>query len=273
MSTSQNYPFNPLQWPASPHDFTGDNNLGVYCDDAAQRYIAGTRHITWDGKVFKYSKSYSAALLSGFGAGNASNTCNINVTGATVTAGDRTTVLAADSTCGVAADGVLADKELVGGYWITGHGVSTVQTRTIIDTEGVSVSGVGGNITLTLDGPVSNTLATPFTEVVLNPYRYLIRGNVGGYSSIMGVPAANRTAAYWGWIQTWGPCWITPGGDSGSIGDTGEERMTYFVGDGAVNGAVELSGGVAGYQPAGCILDSTTGATDALPLIMLQLSI
>ena len=273
MSTIQKYPYNPIEWPASPHDSTGDNQLGIYVDDPSQSYIPGTRHITWDGRVFKYSKSYSAALLSGFGAGNASNICNISVTGATVAAGDRSSVLAFGAADGVAGDGVLADKELVGGYWITGHGASTVQTRLIIDTDGVSASGVGANITLHFDHPVSNALTTPFTEVVLNPYRYLIKGNVGGYSSTMGVPAANRTATYWGWLQTWGPCWINPGSDAGTLGDTGEERVVYFVGDGAVNGAVALSGGVAGYQIAGFMIDSTVGATDALPLVMLQLSI
>ena len=228
------YPFHPLDWASEPKDFSGDNQLGVYAMEATQRHVPGRRFTTWDGRVFKYGKSRDAALKSGFGAANDSTAVNISVTGATVAAGDRTTVLAFASGDGVDADGVCADKELVGGYWVTGHGVTTVQNRLIIDTEGVGVSGTGGNITLTLDGPVSNALTTPFTEVVLNPYRYLKKGG-GDYYSVMGVPAVNVTAAYWCWIQSWGPCWVTPGGGDTTPGNSANDRTAIFVGDGSVN--------------------------------------
>jgi len=271
MSTSQIYPFNPVDWPAGPHDFTGDNNLGIYVDDSTQRYVPGTRLTTWDGRVFKYSGS-KGALLSGFGAFNDSTAVNISVTAATIVAGQRTIPLAFASGDGYAGDGVCADKELVGGYYVTGHGVSTVQNRLIIDTDGVGVSGTGGTITLYLDGPISNALTTPFTEVVLNPYRYLTRNSGGEYQSVMGVPAANRTSTYWGWIQSWGPCWVTPGGADSVPGNSAEDRTVVFVGDGSVNGvtAITLENG---YQVAGFIIDETANGTGALPLVMLQISI
>ena len=54
-------PFNPIEWPAKPHDYTGDNLLGLYTAETTQRYRIGTRDMTWDGRVFKYCKAYGAA--------------------------------------------------------------------------------------------------------------------------------------------------------------------------------------------------------------------
>jgi len=264
------FPCNPIDWQGSPHDWTGDNQLGIYINDDTQRYVPGTRLTTWDGRVFKYSGS-KGALLAGFGAMNNSAAVNISVTAATIAAGDRTIDLAFGAADGYAGDGVLAEKELVGGYYVTGHAVSTVQNRCIIDTDGVSASGVGATITLYLDGPISNALTTPFTEVVLNPYRYLNKG-ILEYQAVMGVPAANRTSTYWGWIQTWGPCWVTPGGADAVPGNSANDRSVVFVGDGSVNGvtAITLKNG---YQVAGFIIDETANGTGALPLVMLQISV
>ena len=267
------YPKTPLPVGATPQDLSGTTNLGFYLDEATQRYVPGTRGITWDGRVFKYAKSRSAALLSGYGAHNDSIAVNISVTGATVTAGDLSSVLVFASGDGVDAGGVCADGELIGGYWVTGHGASTVQNRCIEDTDGVGITGAGGNITLYFDGPVSDTLATPFTEVVLNPYRYLVRQSAAdGYASVMGVPACNVTAASYCWIQSWGPCWVTPGGSDASPGDTFHDRTAIFVGDGSVN-FVKNSTLENGYQIAGFCIDETASGTSALPLVMLQISI
>lgn len=270
--TSTNFPFNPIGFQGSPHDFAGDNNLGIYQEEATQRYVPGTRFTRWDGSVFKYGKSRDAALKSGFGAFNDSTAVNISVTAPTLTEGDRSMILVFASGDGVGADGVLAEKELVGGYFVTGHGVTTVQNRLIIDTDGVGVTGVGGNITLHFDGPISDTLATPFTEVVLNPYRYLKKEG-GQYQSVMGVPAANITATYFCWIQTWGPCWVTPGGGDTTPGDTINDRAAYFVGDGTVNFGTVIDALAIGHQLAGFCIDETASGTSALPLIMLQISI
>jgi len=266
------YPFRPLDWAASPHDFAGDNQLGIYQEEATQRFVPGTRSLTWDGRVFKYGKSRDATLKSGFGAFNDSSAVNISVTGASIAEGDRETVLVFAATDGVGEDGVCADKELVGGYWVTGHGVTTVQNRLIVDTDGVGVTGVGGNITLTLDGPVSDVLVTPWTEVVLNPYRYLKKEG-GQYASVMGVPACNVAATNYCWIQTWGPCWVTPGGGDTTPGDTINDRTAYFVGDGSVNFGTVINALNYSHQQAGFCIDETASGTSALPLIMLQISI
>jgi hypothetical protein len=268
-----NLPFRPLNWDASPHDFGGDNQLGIYQDEATQRFIPGTRFARWDGSVFKYGKSLSTALKNGQGAQNNSATVNI-ANSATIVVGDRTTILALQSDDGVAGDGVMLDKELVGGYWVTGHAGANVQNRLIIDTDGVGVSGTGGNITLTFDGPISDAATTPFTEIVLNPYRYLNIATVdANYTSVMCVPASIVTATYFCWGQTWGPCWIRPGGGDTTPGDTINDRTAYFVGDGTVNFGTVIDALSRGHQVAGFCIDQTASGTSALPLIMLQISI
>ncbi len=269
---STNFPFNPLPFHASPHDFAGDNNLGIYQNEATQRYVPGTRFTRWDGSVFKYGKSLTTALAPGLGAFNDSAIVNI-ATSATIAVGDRSSVIVADATAGVAADGVLVDKELVGGHWVTGHAGVTVQQRLIVDTDGIGVTGVGGNITVFFDGPISDAATTPFTEVTLNPYRYLSIPTVdANYKSVMGVPAAPTTGTYYCWIQSWGPCWMRPGGGDTSPGDTANDRTAVFVGDGSVN-FVNDTTLENGYQVAGFCIDVTTNGTSALPLIMLQISI
>jgi hypothetical protein len=271
--SNKNYPFNPLPWHSAPHDGATDNQLGIYLDEATQRFVAGTRFTRWDGSVFKYGKSLATVLKNGQGAQNNSAPVNI-ANAATIVVGDRTTILALQSDDGVASNGVMADKELVGGYWVTGHAGATVQNRLIIDTDGVGVSSTGGNITLTFDGPISDAATTPFTEIVLNPYRYLNIATVdANYLSVMGVPACVVTATYWCWVQSWGPCWVRPGGGDTTPGNTINDRTAYFVGDGTVNFGTVIDALSRGHQLAGFCIDQTASGTSALPLIMLQISI
>ncbi len=89
----------------------------------------------------------------------------------------------------------------------------------------------------------------------------------------MGVPADNKTATYWCWIQSWGPCWVKPGGGDGTPGDTINDRTAYFVGDGTVNFGTVIEALEIGHQLAGFCIDVTASGTSALPLIMLQISI
>lgn len=269
-----NYPFNPIPWHSAPHDFAGDSNLGIYQNEATQRYVPGTRFLRWDGSVFKYGKNKSGGMLAARGAGNWSGVVNIADNLPNIVVGDRTTMLTVESGEGVGSDGVVLDKELVGGYLVVGHAGTPVMNRLIIDTEGIGTTGVGGEIKLTFDGPFSDALTAPWTEVNPNPYRYLAQGlEDHDYQGVMGVTACVVTATFWCWIQSWGPCWITPGGDDNVPGNSADDRSVYFVGDGSVNGGTYISPLHRGHQLAGFIIDMTESAQGALPLVMIQISI
>ena len=267
MSVVQHYPSNPIDWPGSPHDYSGNYLLKHCAEEATQRYIPGTRYTTWDGRVFKYSYAIGT-LYGGKGAQNSSNVMNIAQDAAAIAIGDQFITITLGASDGYAVDGEVAENELIGGYFVSHH--PSVQMRGI-------VSNTGGDavaIKVYLDAPITLADDDPYCEIFLNPYKYLENSGTGyAYQSVMVVPNNNVTAARYFWGQSWGPCQCNPGSDWDTFGNTGGERTAYFVGDGAVNAAVALSGGVAGYQLAGFIIDETAAATDASPLIMLQISI
>ena len=274
MSKHQTLPFNPIIWPAVPHDFTGDNNLGYYTTEATQRYIWGTRGMDWEGKVFKYARSKDTTLYSGYGARNGaeadvSDIINSNTTIAIV-AGDRSTLITMADAEGYDA-GALAEDELCGAHMVIGHGTAgTAETRTVIGNTAIGASG--GTSTVYVDAPWAYAHAAGFMELPLNPYGYLIRDT--SVASVMGVPAVSTgTSDLHLWIQTWGPCWVVPGGADSTPGNSADDRSVYFVGDGTVNGGTVIDALSRGHQLAGFILDGTEVDTGCMPLVMLQISI
>jgi hypothetical protein len=229
----------------------------------------GRRYITGLGKVFKYCRSL-ASLLSGYGAANAATQNIAAVPPAAYVAGQEQVGVTIASGDGYAADGVVAENELVGGEFITGHDEACVcQTRTIV--ANTAVASGGGTTSLLLEEGLTNAIATSgYNEIVLNPYRYLSIGALE-YHAFMCVPQQNVTSGYNFWGQTAGPCFLVPGGGDTTPGNTANDRMAYFVGDGSVNFGTALTL-ETGYQPAGFCIDMTASGTSALPLIMLAIS-
>ena len=272
MSTKTNtLPFNPIIWPAVPKDFTGANNLGYYTTETTQRYVWGTRGMTWDGKVYRYSRSKDT-LYAGFGAVNGasidvSDLINSNITAAIV-AGDRTVTQTIASTEGY-DEGAIAEDELVGAMFVVGHGATTTtETRTIVGNS--AVAAAGGTVTIEVDQPFALAHAIGFAETPLNPYGYLLKPD-NTIASVMGVPNITATTGQHLWIQTWGLCWVAPGGADTSIAGSHENRMAYFVGDGSVNGG-NIPTIEDGFQIAGFVTDSAESG-GAMPMVMLQISI
>jgi len=258
--------------PAEPKDYTtaGRGEQGIVSLETVQRHIFGRRAITWDGKVFKYCHSLGT-LLSGFGAANIA-TQNIGaVIPVAAAVGDPEITVTIASGDGYAGDGVIAKNELVGALLVCGNGESLVQNRTIMANTAVAANG--GTCRLRLDYPIANimTAASSYVEIVMNPYKYLSKGAYE-YHAFMCVPAVNAASGYNFWGQTWGPCWVCPGGADATPGNTVNDRTAYFVGDGSVNFGTSLTV-ETGYQIAGFCIDNTAGPVSALPLIMLQLSI
>lgn len=273
-------PNGPLNWIASPKDAEGNLNLGIYAEETVQRYIYGTRHITWDGRVFKYGWA-ETALRASFGAANYTNNATQN--GAAlpyaIVAGDRKIFITIANTNGFEG-GAIAENELAGGYIGIQCTDCPATTRCIVANDYVSTAG--GVIQLTLDAPIPQAYPTSgsWADMVLNPYHYL--GNIEGSSNLgfqawMGVPVNDVTTDHNCWIQTWGPCYVVAGGGDSTPGDTAGDRTVFFVGDGSINGgnAVTIE---SGFQQAGFIIDATAtvagaSAGGAVPMVMLQISI
>lgn len=260
-------PFNPLPWHASPHDHTGDNVLGPHTVETTQRYIYGTRFLTWDGRVFKYGRAgatcYSyrgVARMTGSSADSVYATNPVN--GGQI--GDRhiTATLASSTFTG---------DELAGGYVFIYDKSSTngnIQ-RGIIGNEATSTT-----TKIYLDYPLQIALIGPAGtndafEVFNNPYRIL--QNIDEdyeYAPWMGVPARNATVGQNFWLQTWGPCITTPG-EAGVYAPAANSRSLVWAGNGSLH-AAKSHLNATGYQYAGYQLVVGTAAYG--PLFMLMCS-
>lgn len=273
MSSTFNYNFGPLPWNAAPKDFSGDNNLGPYTTETTQRYIYGTRFLTRDGRVYKYGHA-TAECQSGYGAANYAlvNIAAVIPVGALT--GDRRIKVTCTSG-GYAADGVIAKDELAGGYAIIDDGVEDPVNALIVGND----AAVSNTCWIDLEWPLWKdlTVSSSYIEIVLNPYAHLYGGitiGADGFVSFLGVPARNLVATYNGWIQTWGPCWITPSSSgSSSPGYSAGDRETFFLAQG--NGSIISGTGATvetGNQHAGFIMNRSETTAGGPPLIMLQLS-
>jgi len=246
----------------------------LYKQSATQLFRYGKRIMTWDGRVFRYGGS-KTALLSGFGAFNY-YTVSLHGTFAVVptaiAVGQNWADVTISASMGYGAGG-FAEDELVGGYIVVGHGTSKVENRCIVKNQ--VMTDAGGTMRLWVDGAfeTAQTKSTDGAELYPNPYKYLGKGSLE-CNAVMGVPAINVTSTYSAFIQTWGPCWVTPGGADSSPGNTINDRECYFVGDGSVNAGTYIAASESGkaYQRAGFMIDTTAIGTGGLPLLMLQIT-
>jgi len=277
MSSVFTLPHQPITWGGGPHDYTSssgvhERQLAYYTAETTQRYVWGTRGITWDGKVFRYSRSKDT-LYAGYGAVNAATVTvaeliNSNHT-LTIEIGDRAVLVTIAAAEGYGA-GAIAKDELAGAQLVVGHGAAaTTETRTVVGNEPV-VAG-GGTIMVYVDYPFAIQHTTGFMELPLNAYGYLAKKN-NQVASVMGVPNIYVTTGYNLWIQTWGLCWCVPGGADADIASTADNRECVFVGDGSVNGSniITLENG---FQRAGFVTDASQTGTGCMPMVMLQISI
>jgi hypothetical protein len=254
-------------------------NDGLYSSGLTPLFQVGSRYLSRDGRVFRYGKAYTECQ-SGYGAYN-NAICNISValpaTPATVAAGSKQVKFTIASGDGFAGNGVVAEDELVGAYAIIGNNTEDPDFRCII--ANTAVASGGGTTTCTLDGPTVTawTGGSSYAEIVLNPYAHLTGGAtsaIGARASVVGIPTVNLTALYYGFVQTWGPCWITPPNVGATApGYTDNDREVYFVANGTVVGAASGTVIESGFQHAGFVMDKSDTSTAGPPLIMLQISI
>lgn len=274
---STNFQFNkgPLSNEAMPRDLSlAANEPGVYLVETTKRFVPGARVLTWDGRVYKYSKSGSAGLNGGFGAAFwRPLTFDGGTSGASVI-GDTFVKITLDAGAITNFGSDIPEDGFAGGYFSQPDS-GTPTFRGII---GNTAGGDGDVITLFLDGPLTRALVTAsFAEVLANPYEDL-RGTGGsgagegtsGFVSFAGIPATTVAAiASFFWTQTYGPIWINP---NQPVADATGRRDVFFRNDGAI-----ISGGditiETGFQRAGFVIDRTGNGTDNPPFIMLQVSV
>ncbi len=271
MSDIYKYPFNPLPWNASPKDLMDDYQLGVCTIDSVQRYVLGTRYVTWDGKVYKYAKA-GATLDPDLGAKSYATQNLAYVTfaaGQTASIGQRQVNCTFANTDGLANSGLVAENELAGGECVIFSDTVVTMRRTIVGNTGVATGG--GTCTIYVDTPWNTaiTAATSFIEAIGSPYLD-VRNSQDATKAVIGVPCAAATTTYpFTWLQTWGKCWIAPQAD---LGAGGYKNQAVFRDDGSI-GPHDDSDAVEEYaQHAGFVIQTAQAGTQGAPFIMLQIT-
>ena len=256
MSTASKnaYQKGPIFDFAQSLDFERGNGLGPYTQESTQRYVAGTRYLMWDGRIFKYGKAVSALYsYHGCGASKAAK-MSWEAVAAAQSRGD-TEVLITET-------GLTAD-ELQGGYIMLHQATDRVQWRGIAGNEASGASTTKVYLDFPLDTAI--TVAGTNVEVFYNPYLYATH-TAEEYTSVIGVPAVNVTSAYFFWMQTWGPAYISPG-ESIDSPAAGARNLVFGANYALFKNVTKASG-----QNAGFYLNQGS-ASIAGPMIMLQISV
>jgi len=248
-------PFNPIIWSASPHDFSGDNQLGVYATETTlQRYVYGTRYLMWDGRVFKYSKS-AGAINTYRMCGTTDNTIDGWSTAVASDAGNRWLEVALTGR---------SEDDCAGGYVMIYDSTATQSTmRGIIGNEASGTT----NTRLYLDHPLQHTVTvSDTTEVWASPYAATCGGD--NYVCYTGVAATYVSAANtYFWQQTWGPIIVSGGGAALQVDAINNKDLVADAG-----GSLHEISTHENYQRIGYMI-SGGSSTAAGPLVMLTLSI
>lgn len=245
----------------------------IYSQSVTQLYPLGSKLEFADGRVFRYGK---------FGATSTSvplarMVVNANlVPGSAATNGYEGTLDAASNYLAGSTTLILNDttdrvenwyEDAMLAVYPSGH---FCEYRVLGNEVATSVD----DVTIYLDEPLKTALVVSSTGVTIYPsiYSNLRQAGVAdaGYESAVGVCLCSGfTSAYFGWVQTWGRCIITP---VAYFGDTANERgASLWYADGTI--CVAGYGGTTpatGSQIIGYLTQRTVSAYGDLE-VMLQL--
>lgn len=249
---------NPLPWHAIPHDFTGDNNLGIYTSETTQRYVYGTRYITWDGRVYKYMLLTTGGCVSYHGvAGTLEAPQSYTANAVARSIGDRFVDITKTSVV----------EDLYAGGMVSAY-MATIDNTTNHHIVGNDASGATyTRLYLEMPLPANLTTSDAF-EVFANPYSAVSEATYQ-YGPWLGIPTVTAATTNNIWAQTWGPALVTP--VNTSLDDAAaNERMTFWAANAGIL-EVDAATGAGKNQVAGYILNAGTGGI-AGPQIYLMCS-
>lgn len=228
-------PNGPIYPGAKIRDHTGATNLNVFTSETTQRFIYGTRFLTWDGRVYKYSLSGAICYTHRLNA--FWNTISSDVNGIDYSlitnaqsAGDKVITLTNGTTA-------VATNYLAGGTIIIVPTETTtdreVMTRVIVGNEAAAASA---ECKMYLEDPLETAVtASNYAYAMPSSYRN-IRYNAAtdGKRSFAGLAATAITAAARNfWLQTYGI--VNSAQQTARVGKTQWYRMVYARHDGSLD--------------------------------------
>ena len=238
----------------------------------AQNCIIGTRRVSWDGKVYRYSHAVancSNEMLSWSGHYLQALNYSVVVSGAL---GSKTMVVTVGGSDGDGS-GNIAENYLAGGQILITN-EATFGSISLGIISNTPVSG-GGAMTLVVDTALPFLLTTSHrVKAMGSDYRALTaEANCPVDAPMVGRPTVKATAALpYHWEQTWGKCWITPNNGFSTV-DVGNTQFNQQVV--AWNGTIGPHDDIAHgeySQHIGFVQSRTqAGTTQGAPFIMLQI--
>ncbi len=264
-------PCMPIGPIASPMDFSGTAEYGLYAAESTQRHALGRRALTWDGKVYKYTLAN--------GTLNTNQGCEQlrpqEVSFAAIVSGAlgaTDLICTVGATDGVAGDGVIAENGMSGGNFVIFDGSASQSSirRSILGNSAVD----GANpMTIYFDAPLQVLLTTGDSiEAHSSPYLNITAAGSSN-RTILGIPVSPATSGQYSFIQTWGICWVSPQADVGTV--TAGSDQLVFRHDGTVEVHDAGSATTKQAQHAGFVMTWGQGGPggQGAPFIMLQISI
>lgn len=269
---SINYNRGPLFDGGTPRDFAlSTHEFGVYGLDTVQRFMLGTRYLTWDGKVYKYALADGVVIPNqGCEQLRPQEVSFAAIVSGALGATDL--ICTVGATDGVAGDGVILKDGLAGGNFVIFDNSAYSIRRSIV---GNTLVDGANPMTIDFDVPMDVLLTTSdVIEAHCSPYLD-VSGGVGGSSNrtIIGLPTRVTADGDYTWLQTWGVCWISPQADVGTV--TAGSDQLVFRHDGSVETHDAGSATTVQKQHAGFVMTWGQGGPggQGAPFIMLQISI
>lgn len=222
----------------------------IYEQSATALHKIGSRLVLGD-RVFRYALAGASALIAGqlcesaaFGGSSATIQRDL-VVATTGAVGSRTVVVT------LATDAATLDQ-YADGYLTVYDGTVATGLGQCYKIKGNSVGTAGGNCTITLydDIVVIITAGTAKVTLNTNPYKNVLISAATPVGFPVGVPLIAVTAAYYCWLQTWGPACVLVNGTVTL--ETALGRGTTTAGSVDIQAASALTNPIVGVamQPA-----------------------
>lgn len=254
---------------------SGQPTQGIELASDYQNYEIGAR-LQLSNRVYHYAMA-GATLNPGMGA-KVKNPQDVSqeLIGANAAAGSTQIVLRLDNTDGPSYNGLLPANYLRGGIVVVFAAAGTF-VRGILGNTAVTVNAGTATFTVTLDAPTPVAiLTTDVAEAMASPYANVVAAAdchiATGFCTTVGVPTVAATVGQYLWVQTWGPCWVSP---HALVGASDSDKAVYMMGDGSFgDGNEDNPGGIKqGLQAqyAGFVLANDKATGQGAPFVMLMI--
>lgn len=241
---------------------------GIHQLSTTQKYKIGSR-LQIGSKVYHYGRA-GGVLSPNVGAKvkNPQDVLHENCAAALAGATSLTITLTVANNDGPTYDGLVPANYFEGGTVVIYAVLGTI-VRGILANTAILVNPGTATCVLILDAPLPVATGAVWTAVIASPYACVVINTETKLNDVLhpvaGVPTRITESGDYLWLQTWGPCWISPNPLHWGAANL---MAVYFGGDGAIQ---DHSGDAGIQQYAGWYMGQLHDGTIGEPFVFLQL--